>query len=200
MASRQARLKLKPPPDPSGRHQDSAIALILKRSCSIGWRVPCGGRRQGLRARSPSSFGNDLRRRLYPTAGPDGSRCQSALASPRGGSAGQEERLYKGVSRSMSKVLVRAAGIEPALCRQNWILSPARLPVPPRPHEAASSSHSSCGAILLRLSIAPICHNPEHQVQRRPADSTLEDDPKKSAVDSKSKCNAIGQRCDGTSL
>jgi hypothetical protein len=26
MASRQARLKLKPPPDPSGRHQDSAIA------------------------------------------------------------------------------------------------------------------------------------------------------------------------------
>ncbi len=30
MASRQARLKLKPPPDPSGRHQDSAIALLRK--------------------------------------------------------------------------------------------------------------------------------------------------------------------------
>ena len=47
--------------------------------------------------------------------------------------------------------IVRAAGIEPALCRQNWILSPARLPVPPRPHDAASSSHSSCGATPLWL-------------------------------------------------
>jgi hypothetical protein len=34
-------------------------------------------------------------------------------------------------------MVVRAAGIEPALCHQNWILSPARLPVPPRPHGAA---------------------------------------------------------------
>jgi hypothetical protein len=29
--------------------------------------------------------------------------------------------------------MVRAVGIEPTLCCQNWILSPARLPVPPRP-------------------------------------------------------------------
>jgi hypothetical protein len=29
--------------------------------------------------------------------------------------------------------MVRAVGIEPTLCHQNWILSPARLPVPPRP-------------------------------------------------------------------
>src|SRR5580693_4711887 len=77
------------------------------------------------------------------------------------------------IPRAVSSGLVRAAGIEPALCRQNWILSPARLPVPPRPHEAASSSHSSCGATLLRLSIAPICHNPERQVQRNPAHGTL---------------------------
>jgi hypothetical protein len=69
----------------------------------------------------------------------------------------------------LRKRLVRAAGIEPALCRQNWILSPARLPVPPRPHEAASSSHSSSGATLLRLSIAPICHDSERQVQPHPA-------------------------------
>ena len=70
---------------------------------------------------------------------------------------------------SVRKRLVRAAGIEPALCRQNWILSPARLPVPPRPHEPANSSHSSCGATLLRLSIAPICHDSERQVQPHPA-------------------------------
>ena len=31
--------------------------------------------------------------------------------------------------------LVRAVGIEPTLCHQNRILSPARLPVPPRPRE-----------------------------------------------------------------
>ena len=67
--------------------------------------------------------------------------------------------------------MVRAAGIEPALCRQNWILSPARLPVPPRPHEVESSSHSSCGATLLRLSIAPIWHESERQVQRSPAEN-----------------------------
>ncbi len=30
-------------------------------------------------------------------------------------------------------MLVRAVGIEPTLCHQNRILSPARLPVPPRP-------------------------------------------------------------------
>ncbi len=29
--------------------------------------------------------------------------------------------------------MVRAVGIEPTLCHQNRILSPARLPVPPRP-------------------------------------------------------------------
>jgi hypothetical protein len=45
-----------------------------------------------------------------------------------------EHALVEGRSRSLfGKQLVRAAGIEPALCRQNWILSPARLPVPPRP-------------------------------------------------------------------
>jgi hypothetical protein len=39
------------------------------------------------------------------------------------------------VAFALYEVLVRAAGVEPALCRQNWILSPARLPVPPRPRE-----------------------------------------------------------------
>ena len=34
-------------------------------------------------------------------------------------------------------MVVRAVGIEPTLCHQNWILNPARLPVPPRPHGAA---------------------------------------------------------------
>jgi hypothetical protein len=63
-------------------------------------------------------------------------------------------------------MVVRVVGIEPTLCHQNWILSPARLPVPPHPHEAASFSHSNCGATLLRLSIAPVCHNSEHHVRR----------------------------------
>jgi hypothetical protein len=36
-------------------------------------------------------------------------------------------------------MVVRAVGIEPTLCHQNWILNPARLPVPPRPHGAADS-------------------------------------------------------------
>jgi len=31
--------------------------------------------------------------------------------------------------------LVPGAGIEPARCRQRWILSPVRLPVPPSRHE-----------------------------------------------------------------
>ncbi len=33
--------------------------------------------------------------------------------------------------------LVRAVGVEPTLCHQNRILSPARLPIPPRPRGAA---------------------------------------------------------------
>ena len=66
-------------------------------------------------------------------------------------------------------MVVRAVGIEPTLCHQNWILSPARLPVPPHPHEASSFSHFSCGATLLRLSIAPICHDSGRQVQPHPA-------------------------------
>ncbi len=39
--------------------------------------------------------------------------------------------------------LVRAAGVEPALCHQNWILSPARLPVPPRPRGASPAMNDS---------------------------------------------------------
>ena len=35
-------------------------------------------------------------------------------------------------------MVVRVVGIEPTLCHQNWISSPARLPVPPHPHKAAS--------------------------------------------------------------
>ena len=34
--------------------------------------------------------------------------------------------------------LVRVVGIEPTLCHQNWILSPARLPVPPHPPVSSS--------------------------------------------------------------
>lgn len=45
--------------------------------------------------------------------------------------------LAKNIQNIGEKTMVRAAGIEPALCHQNWILSPARLPVPPRPHGAA---------------------------------------------------------------
>src|SRR5262249_61412099 len=35
--------------------------------------------------------------------------------------------------------VVRGVGVDPTLCHQNWILSPARLPVPPRPRRAISS-------------------------------------------------------------
>ena len=41
-------------------------------------------------------------------------------------------------------MVVRAVGIEPTLCHQNWILNPARLPVPPRPHTAADSPLALC--------------------------------------------------------
>jgi hypothetical protein len=41
-------------------------------------------------------------------------------------------------------MVVRAVGIEPTLCHQNWILNPARLPVPPRPHGAADSPLKLC--------------------------------------------------------
>ena len=94
------------------------------------------------------------------------SKCRSSSDDALAGAHALVARRLRSLFK---KRLVRAAGIEPALCRQNWILSPARLPVPPRPHEAASSSHSSCGATLLRLSIAPICHDSERQVQRHPA-------------------------------
>jgi hypothetical protein len=33
----------------------------------------------------------------------------------------------------LASLMVRAVGVEPTLCHQNWILSPARLPIPPRP-------------------------------------------------------------------
>ena len=36
--------------------------------------------------------------------------------------------------------MVRAVGIEPTLCHQNRILSPARLPVPPRPRTVTLST------------------------------------------------------------
>jgi hypothetical protein len=41
-------------------------------------------------------------------------------------------------------MVVRAVGIEPTLCHQNWILNPARLPVPPRPHNTADSAFALC--------------------------------------------------------
>ena len=37
----------------------------------------------------------------------------------------------KGDSREKVSSLVPRVGIEPTLCCQNWILNPARLPVPP---------------------------------------------------------------------
>ena len=40
---------------------------------------------------------------------------------------------------SQNNGVVRVVGIEPTLCHQNWILNPARLPVPPHPHIAADS-------------------------------------------------------------
>jgi hypothetical protein len=42
-----------------------------------------------------------------------------------------------GSSRQDLTILVRAVGIEPTLCYQNQILSLARLPIPPRPHESS---------------------------------------------------------------
>ena len=40
--------------------------------------------------------------------------------------------------------MVRAVGIEPTLCHQNWILNPARLPVPPRPPIAVGARLALC--------------------------------------------------------
>ena len=42
-----------------------------------------------------------------------------------------ERQLLKGLAIEMHKQLVPGGGIEPPLCHQNRILSPARLPVPP---------------------------------------------------------------------
>jgi hypothetical protein len=42
--------------------------------------------------------------------------------------------LFKNTLRITRRV-VPGAGIEPARCRQRWILSPVRLPVPPSRHE-----------------------------------------------------------------
>ena len=62
----------------------------------------------------------EVQQRLFGEAGRPGGALLVALL-----------RL-EGTARLMRK-LVRAVGIEPTLCRQNRILSPARLPVPPRP-------------------------------------------------------------------
>ena len=56
--------------------------------------------------------------------------------------------------------LVPVAGVEPAPCRQDWILSPARLPIPshrqntsaeilPYLHDYFNPKYEVCGAILL---------------------------------------------------
>lgn len=39
---------------------------------------------------------------------------------------------------------MRMVGIEPTLCHHNWILSPARLPVPPHPHNSLRLISISC--------------------------------------------------------
>jgi Phage integrase, N-terminal SAM-like domain len=46
-----------------------------------------------------------------------------------------DQRLQRGpaAARERYPLMVRAVGVEPTLCHQNWILSPARLPIPPRP-------------------------------------------------------------------
>ena len=36
---------------------------------------------------------------------------------------------------STDRQVVRVVGLEPTLCCQNWILNPARLPIPPHPHK-----------------------------------------------------------------
>ena len=37
------------------------------------------------------------------------------------------------------RTMVRAERLELSLCYQNWILNPARLPIPPRPHTGIST-------------------------------------------------------------
>ena len=57
-----------------------------------------------------------------------------------------------------SNWVVRAVGIEPTLCHQNRILSPARLPVPPRPRDTTLVRKRTNKINLQRIkSFMPAC-------------------------------------------
>jgi hypothetical protein len=65
------------------------------------------------------------------------------------------KRLRKTESRER---VVRAVGIEPTLCHQNRILSPARLPVPPRPRDTTLVRKRTNKINLQRIkSFMPAC-------------------------------------------
>ena len=80
-----------------------------------------------------------------------GRRCRRSSPRSGGGRPGYGGRSVFGWERAPARALVRVVGIEPTLCHQNWILSPARLPVPPHPPSAAHHSPSPAPPASLAL-------------------------------------------------
>ena len=65
-----------------------------------------------------------------------------------------------------------ATGIEPVLCHHNRILSPARLPVPPRRHNEINSSNGTYRArtydpLLVRQMLSQLSYDPIQTTQKR---------------------------------
>ena len=58
-----------------------------------------------------------------------------SVSHPRSHQIHNRENLQLKQTSYSLNYLVRAVGVEPTLCHQNRILSPARLPIPPRPQE-----------------------------------------------------------------
>ena len=53
-----------------------------------------------------------------------------------------------------------ATGIEPVLCRHNRILSPARLPVPPRRHLNGTYRARTYDPLLVRQMLSQLSYDP----------------------------------------
>ena len=88
-----------------------------------------------------------MRRDRRGSGGDRGERRAAAGAAERAGRRGVGQRgALVGSRLGALGLMVRAVGVEPTLCCQNRILSPARLPIPPRPQHRPICQSSGAGA------------------------------------------------------
>ena len=132
---------------------------------SCGWPTRrCHGQRQRRRAQTSSGVGPTPPNTRHGIRRPSTNSIESAQSRSPYGPSKQKRPQRAAFIRLISlrksgagegirtldpnlgkvEIMVRAVGIEPTLCHQNWILNPARLPVPPRPPIAAGARLALC--------------------------------------------------------